>query len=260
MCLILCSIEQHAKYRLVLASNRDEFLDRPTRPAAPWTQHAGMVAGQDLKAGGTWFGVTPSGRFGAVTNYRDRTTEKEQAPSRGKLVLDFISSSNAPDQFLGELHATAELYSGYNVLVGDSEQLWWYSNIKKEKELLSPGVHGLSNRFLNTPWPKVERGKEKLESLLKSDEIVVEHVFAMLKDETRAPDELLPDTGVGLDWERPLSSMFIRMPNYGTRCSSLLLMDYDGRITFVERTYPADGSPPFDTRFVKDTTNHFQPQ
>lgn len=249
MCLILFSFEQHPKYRLILAANRDEFLDRPTRPAAPWPAPDAIIAGKDLKAGGTWLGVSPLGRFAAVTNYRDLKTERKTGPSRGHLVKDFVTSGVEADSYLDNLEASAPSYSGYNILLGTKEGCWWYSNISREKRLVVPGLYGLSNHFLDTPWPKVVRGKTRLAELIRADQLTPEAVFEMLNDETQAPDNQLPDTGVGLEWERKLSSMFIRMPRYGTRCSTFILQDYEGRLSFFERTYPVTDTPPFDVSF-----------
>ena len=250
MCLILFAIDRHPRYRLVLAANRDEFLDRPTRPAAPWPDAGGMVAGKDLKAGGAWFGVAPGGRWAALSNYRAPDAEKPGAPSRGMLVRDFLAVPVRPADYLEGLRDRAGEFSGFNLLVGDAREVRWFSHAAGEERVLTPGLYGLSNHLLDTPWPKVERGKAWLATLLQQDAIDPNEVFDGLRDETPAPDEHLPDTGVGLEWERRLSPMFIRTPRYGTRCSSLILIDRDGNTTFYERTYPPDGGAPVDVSYA----------
>ena len=249
MCLILFSYAQHPRYRVVLASNRDEFLERPTKPADRWTGPRPMVAGKDLKAGGAWLGISTEGRFATVTNFRESTTEAQDAPTRGRLAPDFIFGDLEPEAYIEQIHQSDARYNGFNLLLGDSQGLWWYSNRHDDLQWVEPGLHGLSNHLLNTPWPKVERGKARLEKMLRADRIDPDSVFDMLKDDEPAPDEMLPDTGVGIEWERRLSPMFIRTPHYGTRCSSLLLIDYSGHATFYERTYPADGGSPFEKSF-----------
>ena len=244
MCLILFSYLQHDTYKLILAANRDEFYERPTQPARPWPEKEGVIAGKDLKAGGTWMGVQQNGRFAALTNFRDPAHERNGVVSRGKLVIDFFDGKMPPADYLAYVSQQAEEYNGFNLLVGDTNGFYHYSNRDNNITPVGPGVHGLSNHLLNTPWPKVERGKARLLQLTQNGEIDQEIYFSMLRDKTRAPDHTLPATGVPLEWERILSSMFIHSPGYGTRCSTLLTITHDGAVDFWERTYPTDGSPP----------------
>ncbi len=236
MCLILFSYAQHPRYKLILAANRDEFLERPTAPAAFWEAHPDVLAGRDIKAGGTWMGVTKNLRFAAITNYRDPASEKKDAPTRGRLVLDFLTGSDRPDVYLQTLQANASAYNGYNLLVGSPEGLWYYSNRENTVREVAPGLYGLSNHLLDTPWPKVAKGKARLQSAIDADNLTTPNLLDVLADSGQAPDADLPQTGVPLDWERILSPMFIEAPNYGTRACTVLLVDHEGGVSFVERT------------------------
>ncbi len=244
MCLILLAHEAHPRYRLVVAANRDEFYARPTAPAAWWPDAPEVLAGRDLRGGGTWMGVTRGGRFAAVTNFRDAAPAAPDAPSRGHLVGAFLRGSDAPDAYLRALAARAGEYAGFNLLVGDGEELRYLGNRGGAERPLAPGVYGLSNALLDTPWPKVERGRAGLAAALAGGgEVDPEALFRVLWDAEPAPDARLPETGVGLERERMLSSPFIRGPEYGTRASTVLLAGRDGRVRFVERTVTpgADG-------------------
>jgi uncharacterized protein with NRDE domain len=249
MCLILLSYKQHPVYPLVFAANRDEFYDRPSAPASFWEDRPDLLAGRDLKAGGTWFGITRQGRIAALTNYRDPASVKLQAPSRGWLVKDYLCSQEDADVYLKKLEKQADRYNGFSVLLGDPLRLYFFSNRNGTIEL-KPGLYGLSNALLNTAWPKVERGKQRLGSLLsQTDEPLPEDLFSILKDPTRPEDHQLPDTGIGLEWERILSSMFITSPVYGTRSSSVLLVDRHGRVTLMERIYNGGSEPWVTAKF-----------
>lgn len=243
MCLILIAHEPNARYRLVLAANRDEFYERPTAPAAFWDDAPDVLAGRDLRRGGTWMGVTIGGKVAAVTNFRgpEGRERREKAPSRGHLVSAFVQSDESPARYLEGLRRHARNYDGFNLLVGDAEGLWWYSNRGEEPRELSPGVYGLSNHLLDTPWPKVERGKRALVQLLAGqEEVSPERIFPILADRTPGADRELPDTGVGLELERLLSAPFIRARDYGTRSSTVLLVERTGNATFVERRFRPD--------------------
>ena len=246
MCLILFASEASSRYRLVLAANRDEAYSRPTAPAAFWEEAPNVLAGKDLKSGGSWMGVTRSGKVAAVTNFRGPGKVWEGAPSRGNLVSNFLMNGDSPDVFLDTLRTRARNYNGFNLLVGDTEGLWWYSNRYDDEQprRIIPGIHGLSNHLLDTPWPKVERGKHALAHLMVGEkEIMPEQVFPSLEDRSPAADDELPDTGVGLELERVLSTPFIRTQHYGTRSSTVLLIEHTGSVTFVERSFnPEDES------------------
>lgn len=237
MCLILFAYRVHPGYRLILGANRDEFYARPTSPLAYWEDAPDILAGRDQQAGGTWLGVNRTGRFAAVTNYRDPTDIQIDAPSRGDLVSRFLTNTEKPGPFLKKLSAVSSQYNGFNLLVGSRNELWYYSNKGAEPRMLPPGVYGLSNHLLDTPWPKVDRGKRRFASIVAQEKWDEEAIFQLLSDRTFPPEESLPDTGVGLAWERILSTLFIESPSYGTRCSSILTIDAAARIRFVERTF-----------------------
>jgi uncharacterized protein with NRDE domain len=237
MCLILLAHDAHARCRLVVAANRDEFYERPAAPAAWWPDAPEVLAGRDLRGGGTWMGVTRGGRFAAVTNFRDTAPAAPDAPSRGHLVGGFLRGADSPEAYLRALAPRAGDYAGFNLLVGEGEELRYFGNRGGAARPLATGVYGLSNALLDTPWPKVERGKAGLAAALAGGgDIDPEALFRVLWDAEPAPDGRLPDTGVGLERERMLSSPFIRSPEYGTRASTVLVVGRDGRVSFVERT------------------------
>jgi len=236
MCLIIFQYRQHQKYKLIVAANRDEFYGRPSKEASFWEDHPDILAGRDLLQMGTWLGVTKSGRFAALTNFRDPSLPETGKISRGALVRDYLAADSPPKNFLEAL--VPESYTGFNVLLGDLDNLYYYSNLQQELIKVSPGTHGLSNHLLNTPWPKVAKGKSRMESYLKeASEVVPDALFELLHDAEQAADPHLPVSGVGLEFERILSPIFIKTPEYGTRSATVLLVDYDNNVTFAERTY-----------------------
>lgn len=242
MCLILLALRKHPNYKLILAANRDEDYERPSKPPHFWKDVPHLLGGRDLVAGGTWLGITRKGRIAAVTNYRDPVSVKPNAPSRGKLVSDFLARDLDPASYLDLLRREKGLYNGFNLVLGDRKRITWCSNRSDEETSLDAGVYGLSNHLLDTPWPKVVRAKALFEQILRTGkDLSVESVFRLLKDRTVAPDDKLPRTGVPLEWERILSPIFITSPTYGTRSSSIVLIDKEDRVTFVDRTY--NGSP-----------------
>ncbi|MEW6281621.1 MAG: NRDE family protein [Candidatus Eremiobacterota bacterium] len=226
MCLLLLAFQVHPAYPVVLAANRDEYYERPTAPADWWADRPDVLGGRDLVSGGTWLAVTRSGRFAAVTNYRD-PARPPGTESRGNLVPGALTG-NVPD---GD-------YSGYNLLSGDRDHLDYATNVNGRRCGLPPGVYGLSNGLLDSPWPKVRLGKQRLAGRLQLDP---ESLLDVLSDSAPAPDSELPDTGVGLEAERALSPIFVRTPTYGTRCSSVLRIDRKGWVDFLERTFPCQG-------------------
>lgn len=237
MCLILLAYKAHPKYKLVVAANRDEFYDRPTTPADFWEDFPTILAGRDLEGKGTWMGVSKQGAVSMLTNYRDLSNLKPNAPTRGKLVSDFLITNQNPSDYLDTLDNLSNSYNDYNIILGTIDDLWYYSNVERKKYMLGSGIYGLSNRLLNSPWPKVEKGKEKLAQSLEKETIEEDLLFDKLFDDIQAPDNKLPETGVGLEMEKMLSPMFIKSPKYGTRCSTVLLVDQDNQLQFTERTY-----------------------
>ncbi len=236
MCLILFAYKQHPDYRLVLAANRDEFYARPTTAARWWPEVPSLLAGRDERNGGSWLGVDRRGRFASVTNIRNPADHAPGRPSRGALIRQFLAGKESAATFLEAQQAQAESFPGYNLLLDDGDELWASHNRGGGNRLLVPGLYGLSNARLDTPWPKVVRGKERLAALLHRS-LTLEGLFALLADTSTPNDEDLPATGVGLEWERYLASAFIMAPGYGTRSSAVLLIGYDGVVQFSERTY-----------------------
>jgi len=242
MCLILFAWRAHPRYRLVLAANRDEFHARASAAAAFWKDPPDVLGGRDLESMGTWLGMTRSGRIAAVTNVRDgRTESPPNAPSRGRLAGDFLRDGTPPAQFALRASADGPAYRGFNLLIGDRDALWWTSNRGNGVRQLEPGVYGVANDLLDTPWPKVTAGKAALERVLGSGPSLG-NLLALLADTHVFADDELPDTGVGLERERMLAPIRIVSPQYGTRCSSAVLIEADGRSQFAERSFDPDGS------------------
>jgi uncharacterized protein with NRDE domain len=242
MCLILFAHECHPEYRLILAANRDEFYDRPSASLSFWRDSPGVLAGRDLKSGGTWLGITRNGRIAAITNFRDPASMMPDAPSRGDLVSRFLQGNDSPETYLQNVRTTGGRYNGFNLLAGQGRDLYYYSNRGGDVEKISPGIYGLSNDLLDVPWPKVAKGKRALQCLLDHRKMLdPRDVFALLRDDAYAPDESLPETGVGVVWEKILSPVFISSRIYGTRCSSVLLVERTGKISFLEKTYEREG-------------------
>jgi uncharacterized protein with NRDE domain len=240
MCLILFSFNTQPGFQLILAANRDEFYARPTLPLSAWSDVPGVYGGRDLKEGGTWLGISRPGRLSALTNYRDPAHQLPQAPSRGLLISGFLTGDAPPSDYLEQLQKTALRYNGFNLLVGDQTGLWYYSNRGNGIEKLRPGFYGLSNHLIDTEWPKVSQGKKRLKDLLnRRSGWDTEDLFDLLADRTVAADRELPDTGVGLEWERTLSPLFITSPDYGTRSSTVLLIETSGEVTLLERSFAA---------------------
>jgi uncharacterized protein with NRDE domain len=237
MCLIFFSVNQHPRYKLIVAGNRDEFYNRRTAAADFWTDYPDILGGRDLEAMGTWLGMTRSGKISMLTNYRDPKNIDPKAPSRGQLVSDFLLFDGATEMYMNNLAATGKKYNGYNFIGGTIDELWYYSNYGAEPRQLGAGFYGLSNHLLDTPWPKVVKGKARLNEYLHERDPDPDFFFTALRDEHTAPDESLPDTGLPRDRERALSSMFIKTNGYGSRCSTVILVDRDNTVSFTERVY-----------------------
>ncbi|MEJ2662184.1 MAG: NRDE family protein [Desulfobacteraceae bacterium] len=246
MCLILFAYHHHPRYPLILAANRDEFYDRPTQALDFWTDLPEIAAGRDLKRMGTWLGINRHGRLAAVTNYREAGGQRPEARSRGHLVADFLTNRAGVPDYLHRLHADSGLYNGFNLIVGDVRELYYCSNRGARPSPVQPGIHGLSNHLLDSPWPKVRDGKSKMAAILgeNDSDIHRQRLLEALEDQSVPPDNQLPDTGVGPEWERMLAPVFITSPAYGTRCSSLLTIDTHGEVNFTEISWhPAEARP-----------------
>ena len=217
-----------------------------------------IIAGRDMKGNGTWFGVDRTGRFAAVTNYRDPAQNLPHAPTRGALVSDFITASETARTYMQKIASVGQHYNGFNLLIGDRSGVWYYSNRGNDIQKLKPGLFGISNHLIETPWPKVKKGKAELQDLLSAQkDITYEDLLKILADQSVPPDKTLPDTGVGIEWERILSPLFITSKVYGTRSSSVLLVKRNGRVIFVERTFipEANGAMKQETRKFSFTTS-----
>ena len=237
MCLIFISIKHNPAYKLIVAGNRDEFYNRPTAAAGYWEDAPGVLAGRDLEAGGTWMGVTRTGKISMLTNYRDPQHIDPRAPSRGQLVSDFLKGTDSAEQYLKALETHGKQFNGFNLLVGNSHELWYYSNYKHGIEKLTPGFYGISNRLLESPWPKVLKGKQKLKPLFEDPSLDHGGILEALYDDEKAPYDQLPETGLSQTREHALSSMFIKTENYGSRCSTVVSIDMNDTLVFSERVY-----------------------
>jgi len=246
MCLIIFSFRQNKEYPLIIAANRDEFYKRETKTLDVTQENPFVISGKDLESGGTWMGINrKTKKFAAVTNYRDPSKTKNNAKSRGIIVSSFLNEDTPAIQFLEYLKNEKDLYNGFNFILGNVDEIFHYSNITDEITRIEPGLHGVSNHLLNTPWPKVVKAKNLLQKSFESENLV-ESSLEMLKNDEIFDDDTLPQTGMGLEWERLLSPVFVKSEIYGTRSSSVLLIDKNGKIRFTERAYLEKG-------LVKDT-------
>jgi len=248
MCLLVLAWRVHPTHRLVVAANRDEYHARPSAPLAPWTDIEGIVAGRDLLANGAWFAVGPRGRVGIVTNFREFGRRRRSAPSRGGLIPAYLSRGNSPAEHLRALETDAPGYAGFNLLLADRESLWYACNRADDfARELPPGIYGLSNEFLDTPWPKLVRVRRRFDSLVQVPEAAAPEaleaaLFGMLADRETAPPDSLPPGDLSPEWARKLSAPFVLDPGYGTRCSTVLTISNGGALRIVERRFDADGS------------------
>ena len=237
MCLIVFAWDFHEEYKFILAANRDEDYKRKSMKATFWEDAPGLLAGRDLQAGGTWLGVHENWKISAITNYRNPKIIKPNAPTRGHLPLNFLKNNYDPLDYMKLLQQDeGSKYNGFNLLTGNQDGIFHYNNINNKINKIEKGIHGLSNATIDTPWPKVKKAKSKLDETLAYgfDEI---SLLEMMYDIEKASDYELPKTGVTLKWEKDLSPMFIKTPEYGTRSSSVILIDRSNKLTFAERIY-----------------------
>ena len=237
MCLIFFSLNNHANYKLIIAANRDEFYHRSTASAGFWKDHPEVVGGRDLEAQGTWMAMNTAGKIAMVTNYRDPQHIRAHAPTRGALVSNYLTENVEAENYLNAIAPVASEYNGFNLLLGTVDELWYFSNYKEGMEQVAPGFYGLSNHLLETPWPKVAEGKKILSPIFAQTKANIQQVLDAMHNQALAPDDKLPRTGLPLARERALSAMFISTENYGTRCSTIILVDRDNNVEFVERVY-----------------------
>jgi uncharacterized protein with NRDE domain len=240
MCLIVVAWLARPDLPLVVAANRDEWRDRPAEPAH-WWDTPPILAGRDLKAGGTWMGITSAGRFAAVTNFRDPADKRSTARSRGTLITEFLEGDEPALDFAHALVRRAGDYNGFNLILGDGPSLVYFGSREGVARAIEPGVHGLSNHVLDEPWPKVVRGREAMTAALADDD-PAPRLFDLLSDMAGAPDPALPSTGVGIAWERRLAAAMIAGVDYGTRASTVLSVNDRGEVFFEERSRTDDGA------------------
>lgn len=235
MCLIVFSWKLLPQCPLLLAANRDEFFERPSLPAGWWQENPDVYAGRDLQAGGTWLGIDRKARFAALTNIRNGQAPKQEKRSRGELVANFLKHDVDPAAYLELVRETGTEYNGFNLVFGDEHAMYWVSNEGGDSfSRLEPGIYGLSNGSLDTPWPKVVRAKAQFASLMCQG-APDDAYFEMLADTTRAADSRLPDTGMSLEWERLLSPICIESETYGTRASTIVRVFDGGKAELRER-------------------------
>ena len=255
MCLITFQWQPDCEHKLILTANRDEFLHRPALELHPWPESDGIYAGKDLTQGGTWLGAHQNGRIAFLTNHRDMTPDGQKRQpknpiSRGQLVLQFLTSNLSAKEYLQQLEDSAHCYDGYNIVVAAGNHLGYYSNRSEQPaKLLEPGLYGLSNALLNTPWPKLKTATNKLSSWINTEQNQRSPLATLLSSTKVAPDEKLPDTGIGPAMERILSCEKIITPNYGTRCSTGMVW-HQNQLEFEEISWHAHGSERSRQRYV----------
>ncbi len=239
MCFILLGLKVHPDYPFILAANRDEFYARPAKAAEFWDDNSNILAGRDLKEGGTWLGINHQGRIAALTNFRTPGAQDPTRESRGHIVTKWLNDNKPAPEFLRALDSCPTRYNDFSLLAGDLTQVYFYSNYAgAQSQTLTQGIYALSNHLLDTPWPKVVNGKRRFESILHvPNDDLADTLLELLSNKTKAPDEHLPRTGVNFERERALSSIFIETSDYGTRCSTVVLADNNGCIEFIERTF-----------------------
>ena len=239
MCLLIISIQQHPRLPLIVAGNRDEFHARPTQVAHWWPDYPQVLGGRDLQAGGTWLAMHRNGRFATVTNYRDAKRERAGLKSRGHLITDFLASDKAPLDYLRSIDGDA--YAGFNLLVVDRNAAAYLSNRGAAIRELPPGIYGLSNATLDEPWTKVTRSKSRLQALIEDDDVNEKNLLRMLDDRHKAASEEVQTNGLSFSMAHALTAPFIVLPEYGTRCSTALIVSNEDRAHFAERRFDALG-------------------
>lgn len=250
MCLLVIGWRVHAQYPLIVAANRDEFHERAAAPLARWDDPPDLHAGRDLQAGGAWLGVDSRRRIGIVTNFRELARPRRSAPSRGGLIPAFFAGPAGAGEYLERIETDAPGYSGFNLILGDGSELWYASNrADRFARPLEPGIHGLSNHFLDTPWPKLERVRAGFRALLERGAPQIEPLLALLADRTPTAPGESGESGLPPEWERPLSAPFVLNPEYGTRCSTVVLIDSHGTTVIRERRFDPAGDPSGETEF-----------
>jgi len=247
MCLVVFAWKSHPDYKLILAANRDEFHGRPSQEAHWWPDLPDVLAGRDLQAGGTWLATARSGRFAAVTNYREQQRAQAGLRSRGEIVTNFVSTDVDAMTFISTF--ADDIYAGVSILAADQENICYTSNRGDEPVSLEPGIYGLSNASLDTPWSKLTRSKDALTALIDAEKVNNTTLLRLLGDRTPAASSVVESGELPFKLARTLTAPFIVADTYGTRCSTVLLMSNDGRVDFCERRFAADGTVSGDSNF-----------
>jgi uncharacterized protein with NRDE domain len=252
VCLLVLAWRCHPRYRLVLVGNRDEFHARPATALGWWQEQPQVLAGRDQQAGGAWLGASRAGRLGVVTNFRDPdATPPSAAPSRGELVPGYLLAGEPPARYLDGLAGRADDYAGFNLLLADGAGLHYYSNSTTEAPRELPaGIYALSNHRLDTPWEKVERSRAAFRRLIDGGADLAPNVlFELLADRRPGAQPSRPDQRLPAGLEHALSAPFVVHERYGTRCSSVVLVDHDGRTLVAERRFDVRGAQTGASRF-----------
>jgi uncharacterized protein with NRDE domain len=242
MCLALIAYKTHPIYDLIVVLTRDEYHDRPTSPAQFWKDASQLLAGRDERGGGTWFGVTKNSRIALLTNFRDPTSFHPDRKSRGHLTTDFLLNNHTAQNYLHRVHSEADIYNGFNLVIGEKDSLHYYSNRAGQARCLESGIYGVSNHLLNTPWPKLVTAQKALTPYF-SGKVAWDYdaLFNIMIDQGNFPTEQLPNTGISSEMERLLAPIFIKNPDYGTRNTTIYCRRLNGDATFIEQSYLPDG-------------------
>jgi uncharacterized protein with NRDE domain len=247
MCLLVFAWKAHPDYPLIIAANRDEFHARPSQDAHWWPDLPNVLAGRDLQAGGTWLAVSRSGRFATVTNYREQPRPQRGLRSRGEIATKFVSGSEDAMTCVASL--AGDSYAGVSVIAADGDSVCYTSNRGDEPRSLEPGVYGLSNASLDTPWSKLLRTREALTKLIDTDNVNATELFRLLADRSPAPNSEVDSASLPFKLARTLTAPFIVAESYGTRCSTTVLVTSDQKLQFSERRFAPDGSASGDSAF-----------
>ena len=247
MCLVVFAWKAHPEYKLIVAANRDEFHGRPSQDAHWWPDLPNVLGGRDLQAGGTWLATSRSGRFATVTNYREQQTARSGARSRGEIVTNFVTGESDAGSYVSSF--AGEHYAGVSLLVADDDNIAYTSNRSDDAVTLDAGVYGLSNASLDTPWAKLVRTKATLTALIESNKVNATELLRLLADQTPAAISEVDNSELPFKLARSLTAPFIVSDSYGTRCSTTLMISYDGKTEFCERRFDARGVARGDSNF-----------
>ncbi len=249
MCFIVFNYKQHSRYKLIFCANRDEFYNRETVAMHFWPENDSVLAGKDVQGGGTWLGITKTGKLAALTNFREQSAVSSTKPSRGQIVKMFLEQGCETKEFIDYLKKSKNFYEGYNLIFGTIDKLYYFSNRSNGVLPISPGLYGLSNSTLDTPWPKINRGKSLLKKTISNPNFSSKDLFNILSDSQKAHDDTLPDTGISPVYEKELSPIFVNMEHYGTRSSTVILVDYDYNANVYEQRYDNKGKVKGNSQF-----------